>query len=104
MLVLLLAAVLASDQPFQAVIDQVKATMRDPDSAQFRDIKQTGPDSYCGWVNGKNGFGGYAGFELFSDSAGSVEIINDEYLHLMERYRGMSENAQRLQKIAPCRG
>jgi hypothetical protein len=38
--------------------------MKDPDSAQFRDEvlgKIIGP-VYCGQVNARNGYGGYAGF------------------------------------------
>jgi len=40
--------------------------LKDPGSAQFRWL----PDDptqvqYCGWVNAKNGFGGYVGFKQF---------------------------------------
>jgi hypothetical protein len=52
----------------QAVIDG----LRDPDSAKFRDVAQFSPTIggekrfvYCGEVNAKNGFSGYAGFEPF---------------------------------------
>lgn len=46
----------------------VRQQLRDPDSAQFRDIKiGTGDDAHfvCGYVNAKNGFGGYIGFTRF---------------------------------------
>ncbi|MGN6057373.1 MAG: hypothetical protein ACTHOI_02165 [Sphingomicrobium sp.] len=58
------------------VIAAVKANLNDPDSAKFRDIKKTGPDSYCGWVNAKNGYGGYAGDQLFYDDAGFVQVFD----------------------------
>jgi hypothetical protein len=42
----------------------VKQLLKDPDSAQFRNVKEfTGP--VCGEVNSKNGFGGYVGFSKF---------------------------------------
>jgi hypothetical protein len=60
----------------------VIAKLRDPDSAQFRNVlvrhrtcksgtciddpaDPAGPAIVCGEVNGKNGFGGYAGFQPF---------------------------------------
>lgn len=54
--------------------DQVRARMRDGDSAQFRNVaihRFQGAPLVCGEVNGKNGFGGFAGFERFI-FAGSV--------------------------------
>ncbi|MFW2112531.1 hypothetical protein [Acinetobacter geminorum] len=38
----------------------VKKELKDPLSAQFRDIK-----GQCGYVNAKNSYGGYSGFEQF---------------------------------------
>lgn len=40
----------------------VAYTLRDPDSAQFRNSRLTGRGAVCGQVNGKNGFGAYTGF------------------------------------------
>ncbi|PND34823.1 hypothetical protein C1I89_10260 [Achromobacter pulmonis] len=40
--------------------DFVLATLKDPDSAKFRNQK-----SFCGEVNSKNSFGGYTGFKRF---------------------------------------
>ena len=39
----------------------VKNILRDPDSAVFRHVAL-----HCGYVNAKNGFGGYTGFTRFS--------------------------------------
>lgn len=49
----------------QAAMEAVKSKLNDPDSAKFRDVKRLGPLNYCGWVNAKNGFGGYVGYSLF---------------------------------------
>ena len=102
---LIFAAVTAAQPaaPPASVVEAVKAKLKDPDSAKFKDVKATGPDSYCGWVNAKNSFGGYTGFQLFYDTGGSVEIIRAEYLRLLERFATMEGNAERLQKVAPCR-
>ena len=53
------------------VKDAVSAQLRDPSSAQFREIFGT-EDTYCGEVNGKNGFGAYSGFRKFVYRDGSV--------------------------------
>ena len=57
--------------------------LRDPSSAQFTNVS-IGPDgrTVCGEINGKNGFGGYAGstrFTYSSISRATLEsVINDE--------------------------
>ena len=56
--------------------EAVEAKLKDPDSADFRDIKvhHVGTKTaVCGEVNAKNGFGGYTGFERFI-SAGAKEL------------------------------
>lgn len=50
----------------KAVEDGVKRKLRDPDSARFGRYaaakRSDGVIVVCGWVNSKNGYGGYAGF------------------------------------------
>lgn len=51
----------------QVVLDSLK----DPDSAQFKDLQwsidhEHYGDSLCGWVNAKNSFGWYVGFHPFA--------------------------------------
>ena len=53
------------------VMKAVAAELRDPASAQFRDIQQ-GTTTACGEVNGKNAMGGYAGFKKFAYRNGVV--------------------------------
>jgi len=57
--------------------DAVKTRLKDPSSAQFRNVYfHRGADNIpvsCGEVNSKNGFGGYVGFQRFV-SAGKPEL------------------------------
>jgi len=63
-----------SDPGFGALTEKVvRAALRDPDSAIFTDMflvgdrkyKKSYPLTVCGYVNAKNGFGGYAGKQNF---------------------------------------
>lgn len=59
----------ALSQEEQKIIqDSVRGGLKDPDSAQFKmpPINEDGaPDIYCGQVNAKNSYGGYAGYVPF---------------------------------------
>lgn len=62
----------SNEMPEQLLIEQAKrqvtAQLKDPDSAQFRNVRwETHAELVilCGEVNAKNGFGGYAGFRPF---------------------------------------
>ena len=54
--------------------DAVLSTLKDPDSAQFQNVK-----GYCGEVNSKNSYGGYVGFKRYvaMDSAVLLENSDD---------------------------
>lgn len=54
----------------------VADSLRDPASAQFRDVVGHG-DAVCGEVNGKNGYGAYAGFKHFIVFGGDVTVEPD---------------------------
>lgn len=61
----------------------IARAMKDPMSAQFRDMyaitRGTGDDTVCGEVNAKNSYGGYVGFRLFYvDSAGIYAVSEPE--------------------------
>lgn len=58
--------------------DSVRNLLNDPDSADFKD--QSGP---CGYVNYKNGFGGYVGFRRYI-AAGSEVAIEGENMQPSE--------------------
>jgi len=59
----------------------VKATLNDPSSAQFKDVKRCpgDPAVWQGQVNAKNRMGGYAGYEPFFYDGVSVAVaIGDD--------------------------
>jgi hypothetical protein len=59
----------------------IKTKLRDPDSAQFRDVRfySGGPTPVvCGEVNSKNGFGGYGGFQRFIASGENLAFLQSE--------------------------
>lgn len=63
-----------------ASLDQIRNRLKDPESAEFRNVKKFSylhyMDSLCGEVNARNGFGGYVGFVrfiAFSDNTVSME-------------------------------
>jgi hypothetical protein len=54
---------------------RIAATLTDPGSAQFRNVKLSQDQKYlCGEINGKNRLGGYVGFKDFAVS------YNDDYI------------------------
>ncbi len=77
------------------------AQLRDPDSATFRNVrrvplKDAKPDAaspfvYCGEVNSKNGFGGYAGYVEFA-VLGKTAEIRDPDLPLNVAYKAFCES------------
>lgn len=71
-IMLICAVMLIGCKPSISKEDKVKEAvaerLRDPDSAQFRNIKsgeRRGMFNVCGEVNGKNAYGAYAGYERF---------------------------------------
>ena len=63
----------------------VKATLRDPGSAQFRDLASFGVGhnrAVCGKVNAKNGFGGYSDFApfVYYEQTKIVDIARSDFL------------------------
>ncbi len=61
--------------------DAIKAKLKDPDSAQFRNVKfhvGMGKPVTCGEVNAKNSFGGYSGFERFIAAGDVITVMESE--------------------------
>jgi hypothetical protein len=57
----------------------VAVRLRDPGSAEFSmlSVHQVGPRRVvCGWVNAKNGFGGYAGPERFVAGMDALPLLS----------------------------
>lgn len=61
--------------------DALTRELKDPSAAQLRDVMfhRSEVPVICGFVNGKNGFGGYTGFRRFysTDTPGFFEIQGD---------------------------
>jgi hypothetical protein len=58
----------------ETVESTIRYQMKDAASAQFRDLQgaksASGDVLVCGWVNGRNSFGGYTGFMPFAGRLG----------------------------------
>lgn len=64
-----------------ATQDGVRARLKDPDSAKFRDTRfySGGPAAVvCGQVNAKNAFGGFTGFERFIASGEKLAFLESD--------------------------
>jgi hypothetical protein len=60
--------------------ERVRTRLKDPDSAQFRNVRTyrgSGIPIACGEVNSKNGFGGYTGFQGFV-AAGYIIALEEQ--------------------------
>lgn len=61
--------------------DGIKAKLKDPDSAEFRNVHYysgSGGPVVCGEVNAKNSYGGYNGFEPFVASGDELAWLASE--------------------------
>jgi hypothetical protein len=56
----------------------VKDRLKDPGSAEFRNIKFNESGAVCGQFNAKNSFGGYTGFKQFAYKNGKLFLGGDE--------------------------
>jgi hypothetical protein len=64
------------DPSYDHIKAQVAAELRDPSSAQFRNIRE-GTEVACGEVNAKNAFGAYTGFRKFT-YRGGITLLEPE--------------------------
>ncbi len=77
--------VAAQEQSEIAAAKEVAARdLKDPASAQFRDLRVDGTGDklrLCGEINGKNSYGGYVGFKKFAVAANTamIEPAPDSY-------------------------
>jgi hypothetical protein len=74
-LLLVLAGCSQPTDPFAAEKAIVLEGLKDPGSAQFRNLKRY-TRMVCGEVNAKNSYGGYVGFEPFLVSADKAELVS----------------------------
>lgn len=52
-------------RPMKQGKDAVRELLRDPNGAQFRNVRLSSDGHVCGEVNPRNGMGGYTGFRPF---------------------------------------
>jgi hypothetical protein len=78
----LLAGCSFEDKDILAAQDKVRHELKDPDSAQFRNVVkytnhygQQVETVVCGEVNSKNTYGGYAGFTDFLVTPGGMVML-----------------------------
>lgn len=68
----------------------VRASLKDPDSAQFKDVYANYTEEFgvvaCGQFNAKNSYGAYTGFKRFVSSGKSVIIEGQD--NLADAWRG----------------
>lgn len=79
------ALAIAGCQPGFDYETPVKAALRDPASAQFSDVEVEGKIA-CGFVNSRNGFGGYAGqvpFVVQSTQATVIDAPSPEKMQMV---------------------
>ena len=83
----------------------VKDLLKDPESAQFRNVKVVinteGKKSVCGQVNAKNSYGGYTGFQSFyAKSNDKIVYLNDDVNYQLAGCEGKTNElkARELQK------
>lgn len=88
-----------------AGLSSVRLKLRDPDAAQFRNIRTYQSDSQagggiilCGLVNGKNAFGGFTGFKPFRASLTPQGALSTFYI------QGEGDLGTIAATAAPCNG
>lgn len=75
------------DPDILAAEEAVKSKLKDPESAQFRNVVKYTSSHYesghntavCGEVNSKNGFGGYVGFTEFMVIPPGLALLQESY-------------------------
>lgn len=83
----LTACTMSEGVAVSAAQDMIAKQFKDPDSAQFQNVRLVDPGSnpnrhwgtICGEVNARNGFGGYVGFKQFS---AHLEYTDDGQLEI----------------------
>ncbi|NBX02899.1 MAG: hypothetical protein EBR02_02295 [Alphaproteobacteria bacterium] len=71
--------------------ESVKLALKDPESAQFRNLKLDIFGDVCGEVNARNSFGGYTGFKVFQIIKGRA-IIEKELVGSKEEIAQINLN------------
>lgn len=90
--------------------ESLRAQLRDPGSAEFRNERITKAGALCGEVNAKNGMGGYVGFKKYvSHGAGNFvqgswvlgEKSHDHYMQHMQKQTQILKRFNDMRKDIP---
>jgi hypothetical protein len=67
--------------PAEAAKEAIRGTLKDPDSALFRNVKfYSFTGATCGQFNAKNSMGGYVGYRKFVfTQTGKLSVQGDDY-------------------------
>jgi hypothetical protein len=67
--------------PTEAAKEAIRATLKDPDSALFREVRfYSFTGATCGQFNAKNSMGGYVGYRKFVFThTGKLSVQGDDY-------------------------
>lgn len=68
----------AKTHPINVARERVTTTLKDPDSAKFRGEFVGKDGAVCGFVNAKNSYGGYGGFERYIVTSDRVLMDGDK--------------------------
>ena len=95
----------ANQNAINIVKSTIKSTLKDPESAIFKDVKivtnSEGEKSICGSYNAKNSYGGYTGFQSFyAKSNDKIVYLNDDVNYQLAGCEGKTNElkAKELQK------
>lgn len=86
--------------------DGIKARLRDPESAEFENVRFFSggkAPAVCGEVNAKNGFGGYTGSQRFIASGEEIAFLEGDVgaAEFDEAWKGLCVKADRDSAYAP---
>jgi hypothetical protein len=72
-------ALAACDPNISQAKEAVRNLEKDPDAAQFRNVRECATGFYVtGEVNGKNSYGAYEGFKTFYANSAGAHIVDDD--------------------------
>jgi hypothetical protein len=75
----LMLALAGCDPNISQAKDAVRNLEKDPDSAEFRNVRECPTGFYVtGEVNGKNSYGAYEGYKTFYANSAGAHIVDDD--------------------------
>jgi hypothetical protein len=86
-------AISGCDPEIRQAEQVVRDLQKDPDAAQFRNVRKCATGFYVtGEVNGKNSYGAYSGFKVFYANSAGAHIVGEEEYADEDDYRKMCDD------------